>query len=440
MAASSPDSILIVGSGVFGLSTAYSLAQNPHYSSSTISVLDRSPFPSPDGSSIDTSRIIRADYSDPAYAALAAKCQEEWRKQGEDDLGGEGRYTESGLALVANRGEQGESYVRSSFANIKSMMEVAGDLEGFQELSSKELIEQCVGTGGGTGSYGYINRRSGWADAEASMKWLRRKVEALGRVRFQRGEASQLIKEGRTVVGVQLKDGKELRASLVVLATGAWTGKLVDLRGRAAATGQVLVYMDITKEEQEKFGKMPTLLNLSNGLFIIPPANKLLKIARHGYGYSNPVQIPNPNDPSETIEVSLPKTVVDDPTQVIPQEGEADCRAALRQMIPSLGDRPFRYSRICWYTDTPKGDFIITYHPDFDGLFLATGGSGHGFKFLPSIGDKIVDCIEGNCPSEFKEKWAWPKEMAENVVTEDGSRGGKSGLILDVELKKGSKL
>lgn len=59
----SPKSILIVGSGVFGLATALALTQRPSFSSSTITVLDRSPFPSPDGSSIDTSRIIRADVS-----------------------------------------------------------------------------------------------------------------------------------------------------------------------------------------------------------------------------------------------------------------------------------------------------------------------------------------------------------------------------------------
>lgn len=107
---SSPSSIQIVGSGVFGLSTAYALAQRPAYAKAQITVVDRSPFPSPDGSSIDASRIIRADYKDPAYASLAAAAQEEWRKQGKDELGGEGRYTESRLVLVADRGVQGEHY------------------------------------------------------------------------------------------------------------------------------------------------------------------------------------------------------------------------------------------------------------------------------------------------------------------------------------------
>lgn len=79
---------------------------------------------------------------------------------------------------------------------------------------------------------------------------------------------------------------------------------------------------------------------------------------------------------------------------------------------------------------------MITYHPEFEGLFLATGGSGHGYKFLPVIGEKIIDCVEGQCPVEFKSKWPWPEERAEKVVTEDGSRGGKPGMVLDEEFKK----
>ncbi len=82
---------------------------------------------------------------------------------------------------------------------------------------------------------------------------------------------------------------------------------------------------------------------------------------------------------------------------------------------------------------------MVTYHPDYQGLFLATGGSGHGFKFLPVIGNKIADRVERKCPEEFK-KWAWPKETVETVVTEDGSRGGRPGMVLDEELAKGDEL
>lgn len=433
-----PSSILILGSGVFGLSTAYALTQNPNFSQTTITVLDRSPFPSPDGSSIDTSRIIRPDYKDPAYAALAAQAQNQWRQQGSDELGGQGRYSESGLCLVADEGKQGMGYVEASLENVKVLHEQDGHVDGLKVLESKEEIEQFLGFGGGSGNWGYINFRSGWADAEAAMRWLRKRAEATSRINFRVGEVEKLATavDGRTVHGAVCNDGTIITADLTIVATGAWTPKLIDLRGRAQSTGQVLCYLRITDEEQERFLKLPVLLNLSNGLFIIPPKDNILKVARHAYGYSNPVSIPSPSDPSQTIEVSVPRTGVDDPTQQAPQEGILACQDFLYAVLPELRGRQFYNSRICWYTDTPKADFIISYHPQYKGLFMATGGSGHGFKFLPVIGNKIVDCVLGSCPEEFREKWIWQKDMVATVVTEDGSRGGQPGMILEVEFAK----
>ena len=105
---------------------------------------------------------------------------------------------------------------------------------------------------------------------------------------------------------------------------------------------------------------------------------------------------------------------------------------------PELKERPFTANRICWYTDTATGDFLISYHPHWEGLFVATGGSGHGFKFLPVLGDKIADCMQGKCPTEFQNKWQWKEVTDVNraVMTEDGSRSGKTGLTLQGEFRK----
>ncbi|KAJ3553739.1 hypothetical protein NPX13_g10810 [Xylaria arbuscula] len=163
--------------------------------------------------------------------------------------------------------------------------------------------------------------------------------------------------------------------------------------------------------------------------------------------------------------VSQPRTHLTDPSLNIPAEGAADLRRALRRMIPWLGERPFEETRLCWYTDTPTGDWIIDYHPGYKNLFVATGGSGHAFKFLPILGEKVVDCLLGRRPKAFREKWSWKggvnggailkKEDEEispetdmlrdglavelSVATEDGSRGGKPGLILADEMEKDEK-
>ena len=468
---SPPSSILIIGSGVFGLSTAWALARRHAFSSTSITVVDRSDpslvgseahsgvFPARDASSIDSSRIIRPDYADPAYAALAAEAQVQWRKQDNpDDLGSEGRYSESGFVLVANASpsdglksnkKTGMDYTRASWENVLALSSHDPSLSAqLRELPDAAAIREAVGTGGTSGTWGYLNERSGWANAEKSMAWLYRQVEATGRVRFVGGTVASLNRDGTTVTGARLADGRILSADLVVLATGAWTNSLLDLSGRATATGQAVAYLDLTDVEQEQLKDIPVFLNLTNGLFVIPPRDRVLKVARHAYGYLNPTKPTNPPLPASpdaaasavasSSAFSLPYTHLDDPKLRVPTEGLEDLRRALRDMVPlpSLVDRPFSNTRLCWYTDTPSGDFIITYHPSWHGLFVATGGSGHGFKFLPVIGEKITDCIMRQCPVEFRDKWAWKATIQDAVATEDGSRGGRPGLVLAEEWSK----
>jgi len=91
------------------------------------------------------------------------------------------------------------------------MMEKTGDRDAVRDLGGRAEIEKCVGTGGGSGDVGYVNWRSGWADAEGGMRWLRRQVEGTGRVEFECEEVLQLVREGKRVVGVKTKGGKELK-------------------------------------------------------------------------------------------------------------------------------------------------------------------------------------------------------------------------------------
>lgn len=59
---------------------------------------------------------------------------------------------------------------------------------------------------------------------------------------------------------------------------------------------------------------------------------------------------------------------------------------------------------------TPTHDFLITPHPHSQGLYVATGGSFHGWKFLPVIGDYIADMMQGSLEAEFADRWAWDKK------------------------------
>jgi sarcosine oxidase/L-pipecolate oxidase len=448
-----PSSILIVGSGVFGLGTAYALTQREEYKNTKITILDRSGFPAPDAASVDSSRIIRADYADYHYSALCMESMKEWR----GEWGQEGRYHEPGLAILLdgkNLDAGGKDAMQKEMReNLQKQglkigrKEDGGQLTVLDDEAAVQAIAPSIPNP--AGQSGYVNWTSGWADAEAGMRYLHKKVEATGRVEFRTAEVKTLIFDHATgsVPGVVLESGEKIMADLTVLAAGAWSPKFIDLRGIASASGQVITYIDITQEEEDGLKDNPVLLNYSNGMFIIPPRHKTLKIARHGYGYANFQTIPHPEHPEsgETIKVSLPKTKHDDPHMAIPKEGQDVCRAFLKECIPEFGDRPWTHTRICWYTDTPTGDWVIDYHPKYKGLFVATGGSGHGYKFVPKIGERIVDVMKrqprDDLGTALQKKWAWPKQKYhfDHVWTNDW-RGGRKGMILEEEEKRSLKM
>lgn len=292
-----------------------------------------------------------------------------------------------------------------------------------------------------------VCRGSGWADAGRAMEGVMGIAADRARERegviFKRENARRLLVRGagsadgsmerkRIVIGVELEDGSQLVADLTIVAAGAWSGALLDLRGRAEARGQVVAYVPISTREKEALSTVPVLLNLSTGMFVMPPVQDpvvggwVTKVARHSYGYGNPTTVISPE--GESITTSLPAARF----SPIPVEGEKACREFLLESIPWLGNRPFRKTRICWYTDTPTGDFLIDYHPEYEGLFLATGGSGHGFKFLPVLGEKVVAATEGRLEEELAVLWKWREERVENFAgTEDGSRG--MGRRVDLE-------
>ncbi|EAW09589.1 NAD(P)/FAD-dependent oxidoreductase [Aspergillus clavatus NRRL 1] len=441
-----PQKILIVGGGVFGLSTALSLSQR--HPTCQITLLEQSAtIPNPHGSSVDSSRIVRADYSHPVYAKLAAAAIDRWRNT---EWGTEGRYTQNGLLLVYTPGnDKAKDYATKSYQNVKGL-----ESDSVQLLPSAADVMKIVPEYGRELNVagGYINWGSGWADAEAGVRFAKKKLDEAGKVAFKTGEVDRLLyaevqqaddSSHRRVTGVILTDGTTLTADLVVLATGAWTGKLVDLRGRAISTGQALAYLRISDDEQRQLENLPTILNFANGIFIIPPRNNLLKIARHAYGYHNPKAVPVPGGNGSgsgsetnaaTMHVSLPEDGVP-----VPPEGQEALRTALHELLPSFTDREFVKTRVCWYTDTPTGDFIIDHHPNHPGLFLATGGSGHGYKFFPVLGDKIVDALEGNLEPELRELWRWRDAVGPAAFEGDGSRSGAQGLLLMEELAKGRK-
>ncbi|KAL4884966.1 FAD dependent oxidoreductase [Aspergillus karnatakaensis] len=411
MPISKSDQILIVGAGVFGLSTALELTKRGY---SNITVLDRHVPPVVDGSSVDISRIIRADYADPVYAQMALEANEGWTSTYA------AHYHKSGFVLVAETPnyyiEQSKRNIIQKGGNVDSIADVAGMKQLYPSIEA-DLPQ----------AHGYHNPAGGWADAAGAIAQLSSQCSLAG-VSFitgRRGTVVSLRKSGSKVVGVNLLDGSHLLAAQVILATGAWSNRLLDLTHTASSSGQPVGFIQLTPEEGVKFAKTPVMINFTTGVFSFPPTpgSNILKLARHGYGFATEIQ-------SEALgrSISGPKRDASNAaTGYLPDDADEALRYGLGQLFPSLKDRPWLNRRLCWYTDTPTGDFIIDRVPGTEGLFVATGGAGHAFKFLPVLGKYVADCFEEKAPSELRQKWRLrvrEKGAKDINMSGDGSRGG----------------
>jgi sarcosine oxidase/L-pipecolate oxidase len=136
------------------------------------------------------------------------------------------------------------------------------------------------------------------------------------------------------------------------------------------------------------------VFNIDSGFYIFPPnPSGLVKCAIHGAGYLNPT----PTQSSSASSVSVPRTKLTPGAEdgMIPLYMIGKLREGLAEIYPEMMKFDFTSTRLCWcvfrwkkailstadmmvirYMDTITGDWLIDYHPDFDNLVLATGGSG----------------------------------------------------------------
>lgn len=196
---------------------------------------------------------------------------------------------------------------------------------------------------------GYCNLEDAFVNAEECVRVYYQRCLAQPSISFQCGVAVEkvCVSNGRAT-GVILENGQFLGADLTLIATGAWSNKLVYLEGLSSSSAIEVAWLKLTDDEVAKWKNMSITTNFSTGFNLFPPLNGEMKCLRRSAGYRNTVSIPHPEDPSKTIKTSLPRTIVTNPTDLIPADGEAALRDNLRELMPELADRPFDRTKICW--------------------------------------------------------------------------------------------
>jgi len=202
--------------------------------------------------------------------------------------------------------------------------------------------------------------------------------------------------QAREVKGVITLQGKEYLADIVVVAAGAWTPFIVPhLKDFMAPTGQIVFHFQPENPNDFMGPSFPTYLadSTQTGFYGFPahPKDGRVKVGHHGPGHKMR------NITADGIQETL---------IFAKENSEREFRRFILQSVPKLADSPAIYSRMCLYCDTFDGDFLIDYDPHIAGLVIASGGSGHGFKFGPVLGDLIADVVEKK-PNKFQHKFKY---------------------------------
>lgn len=406
MSSSNEPTVLIVGAGVFGTSTAYHLAQ--HYQdASRISVVDRTASPPDHGASTDINKIIRADYSSRFYCDLAYDAINAWQTW--DML--RPYYHRSGWIALDKEGSDLAERIRSTLK--------ARGHDPTKDVPLAEVERRWKGALRGTELEGfrdaYWNPEAGWCEASAATHSLMQKTLRYG-VRYETADIERLVLGDGKVKGVEIGDGRILSADKIVLATGAWTSSLLSpiedtlnvegddrVEKQAQAAGVAVSHFKMSDGEMQQLAEMPVVVYGENGEVIPPPkSNQLLK-------YTNSLTFTNTITTKSGHRISVPP----DRDQLIVSDKlkrETDAMMSSKVMPAFSRGKTAEYHRLCWDARTPTQDWLLCKHPHekLSNLYLAIGGSFHSYKFLPTVGLYMVNVLRGVSNGSEKDKaWAW---------------------------------
>lgn len=193
---------------------------------------------------------------------------------------------------------------------------------------------------------------------------------------------------GNRLDSVVLHSGIELRADHFVFCGGPWSAQLFpDLTADLIrVTRQEVLYFG-TPADSELFcdSVMPVWASQQDRFWYGIPGNDYR-------GFKVADDSPGPAaDPTLEDRCVAPETV-------------RRYREFLSRRFPALANAPLVESRVCQYTRTDNGDFLIDQHPYLENVRLACAGNGHGFKHSPVIGETVAKSVMQNAalPDRFR--------------------------------------
>ena len=368
---SSPE-VLVIGAGTFGVWTAYHLSRL----GAEVVLVDAYGPGNSRASSGGETRQMQADRKSDVYTRSSIESYR-WWKQIE---------SESGVPIVLETGKLDVSTTEGNldvFEEIKTRHEAFG-LAGAEILDASEMRRRWP-------QLYTADLHSGlYTEGAAGCVMMARKgVETVANEFVKQGGSMQIayctptLDSNDNVINVKTQDGTVLNAQQYVFACGPWLPRLFpELLGRRLRVQRrdVLFYGSPPGDSSFAYPNFPAWNVRASGYYGFPDIeNRGFKVA--------PYPDRNTIDPDIDERLIMPHQV---------KRG----RAFLRRRFPGLADMPISETRVCQVTDTTDSNFMAEAHPGANNVWIVGGGSGHGFKHGPAVGEHVAKRVLGQAADD----------------------------------------
>ena len=355
--------IAVIGAGAFGGWTALHLVER----GARVTLLDAWGPGNSRASSGGETRVMRGTYGpDQPYTEMAAHALKLWAKY-------ERRWKRqflhrTGVLWMASGLDDGfES------GSVKALR--AAKIK-FQELSAAQMRKRWPQINFEGIEWGVFEPECGYLDARASCQAVAEEfLEAGGKCRQAAVLADGL--ESKPLRSLALSDGSRLKADRYVFACGPWLGKLFpEAVGHLVQATKQDVFFFGTPAGDGRFSDahLPVWADHRGRFRYGIPGGDL-----RGFKIADDTRGPE-FDPTHGERAVSPETL-------------RDIREYVGFRFPALRNAPLLETRVCPYEQTPDGHFILDRHPAMGYVWLMGGGSGHGFKHGPAIGEMLADLV-----------------------------------------------
>jgi glycine/D-amino acid oxidase-like deaminating enzyme len=359
--------IVVVGAGAFGGWTALELRRR----GVAVTLLDAWGPGNARASSGGETRIIRATYGQRAiYTRMTLRALDLWR---DFDTRRE-LLRETGVLWMFG---EDDSFGHESAAVL------AAHGASFDPVSLKEAAARYRQVSFDGVRSVFFERDAGYLFARRACELVVSRFVAEGGEYRQANVAAPVVAESSPLSAVTLGDDTRLEADAFVFACGPWLPALFpDVIGRKIkATRQDVFYFG-TPAGKRGFSEpeLPVWMDFAAG----SRAGQIYGIPASGVsGFKVADDAAGP-----AVDPSRMERIVD-------SAGVARARAFLAIRFPALADAPLVGSEVCQYESTPDDHFIVDRHPGAANVWIVGGGSGHGFKMGPALGELVASLVLG---------------------------------------------